>query len=591
MSGDAHNHLLSSPLGDKFKVAGWVVEVRALTITNDGVTRKLEPKVMDLLSCLATARGEVMTRDELVGTLWPEVIVGYDSLTTAVIKLRKAFGDDSRHPRIIETVPKVGYRLIAEVEPSLPNSACIAGPVTVQNLASDEEPAAPLPPATGRLAERHRRWLPLAAAAIVLVLVVIGVLWWQPWVPEVAPAHTDQMAYPLPAEPSIAVLPFDNLTGTSEEQYLVDGLTENIITELSRFKHFFVIARNSTLVYKEEPVKVQQVAEELGVRYVVEGSVQTAGERVRVTVQLIDALGGKHLWVERFDRDLHDIFAVQDEITRTIAATLEENIDLAEYDRIRREPVENLKAYELVMRGLEQSLMFTREGSEQAKRLFEKALELDPDYSEAYLGLAFVHLNGYRYGWSDTHSREESFTLALETARRTVELDPFNYRSHWILAKVTMHSGDLDRTMAEYDRAIELNPNDAGLLADSTEPLGYVGRSEEAISRMKTAMRLNPRYPDWYLWNLASYQYEVGEYEDALASFRKMNKMPNMARKYLVPVLVRLGRMEEARAEMAGFREQVPDFTLEDIRLMPYKDKEIHERLIADLRKAGLPEG
>lgn len=590
MSGNAKNHPLPSPLGDKFKVADWVVEVRALAITNGGLTRKLEPKVMDLLLCLATARGEVMTRDELVGTVWPGVIVGYDSLTTAVIKLRKAFGDDSRHPRVIETVSKVGYRLIAEVQPSPPERASIAGPRTAQDAAPDEKSAAALPPLTRPRAERHRRSLPLAAAAMALALVGVGVHLWRPWAPEITSARSDHMAYPLPEEPSIAVLPFDNLSGDPEQDYLSDGLSEDIITDLSRFKEFFVIARNSTFTYKNKPVNIRQVAEELSVRYVVEGSVQVAGDRVRVTAQLIDAIGGRHIWGQRFDRDLENIFEVRDKITRTIVATLGETITFAEYDRVRRKPTESLSAYEYGARAEAQWLTFTQEGNEQAKRLAEKALELDPNYSEAYLRLAAVHLNGYRWGWSATHSRQKSLALALEMARKAVELDPFNYETHWVLAKIVMESGELDLAVPEYDRAMELNPNSAGLLAESASSLIYLGRAQDAISRIETAMRLNPRYPDWYLWSLGWAQYFAGHYEDALASLKRMNKVPNMGRRTLAAVLVRLGRLEEAQGIIAAFRKSAPHYVLEDMKILPFKHGEYLERWIGDLRKAGLPE-
>ena len=450
--------------------------------------------------------------------------------------------------------------------------------------------------AAPKIAERaepaKRDWRrPAIAAAVAVAVVVAGVLAWQrPWAPDVEPASIERMAFPLPDKPSIAVLPFDNLSGDPEKEFLSDGLSENIITELSRFKEFFVIARNSTITYKGKPVKVQQVAEELGVRYVLEGSVQIAGDRLRVTAQLIDATRGNHLWAERYDRDLRDIFAVQDEITRTIAATLKENIDLAEYDRILRKPTESLSAYESRKRGQAQWLTFTREGNEQAKRLYEKTLKLDPNYSEAYVGLAWVHINGYRWGWSETNSREESLGLALEMARKSVEMDPFSHRTHWVLANATMQSGDLDRAIAEYDRAIELNPNSARVLADSIEPLVYLGRAQEGIARMNAAIRLNPRHPDWYLWNLGWAQYFAEQYEDALASLKKMNKMPNGARRTLAPVLVRLGRLDEARTMIAEFVQNEPDYSLEDLEATPFEHKEYQERWIEDLRKAGLPD-
>ncbi len=460
-------------------------------------------------------------------------------------------------------------------------------PVRVYTVRLQEGVEAPQPAELSK--EKHASVVRGVVTAAVVVLICGGGLlaWYQPWTQRVEAASVERMAYPLPDETSIAVLPFENLTGRSEQEYLVDGFTENIITELSRFKEFFVIARNSTFVYKGEPVKVRQVAEELGVRYVVEGSVQTMGDRVRITVQLIDAISGRHLWAERFDRDLQDIFTVQDEIIQTIAATLEESIDLAEYDRIRREPVDNLKAYELSVRALAQWQTFTREGTEQAKQLWEKALALEPNYYDAYRGLALVYVNGYRWGWTtDNHSREESINLALEMARKALELDPFSYHTHWTAAKVKMHSGDLDSAIAAYDRAMELNPNDAGLLAESATSLIYSGRAQEAVSRIETAMRLNPRYPDWYLWSLAWAQYFAGQYEEAVASMKRMNKVPNMGRRILAAGLVRLGQLDEARSLIAEFRKNAPDYTVKDMKMLPFEHKEYLERWIEDLRKS-----
>ncbi len=465
----------------------------------------------------------------------------------------------------------------------------IAEPVTVYRVELDDKAAALVSPVVHEATKPvNRRWM--VAAAVVLVAAVGGMLLWQPWAPDVEPASVERMAFPLPDKPSIAVLAFDNLSGDPEQEYLSDGLSENIITALSRFSEFFVIARNSTFAYKGKPVKVQQVAEELGVRYVVEGSIQIAGDRLRATAQLIDATSGKHLWAERYDRDLQDIFAVQDEITRTIAATLKENIDLAEYDRVLRMPTESLSAYELRKRGQAQWLTFTREGNEQAKRLYEKARALDPNYSEAHVGLAWVHINGYRWGWSETNSREKSLGLALEMARKAVEMDPFNYRAHWVLANAIMQSGDLDQAVAEYDRALKLNPNSARVLADSVEALVYLGRAEEGISRTRAAIRLNPFHPDWYLWNLGWAQYYAEQYEDALASLKKMNKMPNEVRYTLGPVLVQLGRLDEARAVITEFLKNAPNYSIEDTEILPFKHEEYLERWKEDLRKAGIPE-
>jgi len=449
-------------------------------------------------------------------------------------------------------------------------------------------------PGPDRAAEPGQGFRRRGAAAIVAALALAAAAitaWVEPWGPKTGSASIEQMALPLPDQPSIAVLPFDNLTGSDGEEYLVDGLTGNIITELSRFSEFFVIARSSSFAYKDEPVSIGRVAEELGVRYVLEGSVQMNDDKVRVTAQLIDAISGKHLWAERFERGMQDVFTVQDEITRTIAATLEENISLAEQDRALREPADNLSAYETRKRAQAAWLTFTREGTEQSQRLYEKTLALDPDYSEAYSGLAWVYINRYRYGWTNTLPRIESLDKALEMARKGVELAPFNHRAHWVLGKATMLKGDLDRALGSYDKALELNPNSADVFADSAEVLVYLGRADEAIGRMRSAIRLNPIHPDWYLWNLGWALYCNEQYEEALSTLRDMSRLPNMARRTLAAVLVELGRLEQARSVVAKFREQLPDYTLEDLEIYPYQHREYAERWADDLRKAGLPEG
>jgi len=303
-------------LGDTFIVSGWKVKVRGLTVSKDEDIRHLEPKVMALLVRLASSDGEVITRDELMEALWGNVVVGDESLTTAVIKLRKALDDDSRNPAIIETVPKVGYRLCGTVTAARSESRN-----EVLSETSGSRRSQPYPglnsSAAGTLNPAH---VGVATAAVVVLSVILGLLWWQPWAPEIAPARTAEMAFPLPSKPSIAVLAFENLSQEAGKHYLSDAITENIITKLSRFSELFVVARNSTFTYKGEPVEVRQVAEELGVRYVLEGSLQHEEDRLRVSVQLIDALAGTHVWAGSYDRELEDIFLIQDDMCGVFAS-------------------------------------------------------------------------------------------------------------------------------------------------------------------------------------------------------------------------------------------------------------------------------
>lgn len=439
-----------------------------------------------------------------------------------------------------------------------------------------------------------RRPARFAAAGGVMLLLLAGLFaFWSFGTPDFEPVVPANMEQPLPQKPSIAVLAFDDVSQGEDKGYLSDAISEEVIARLSRFPDFFVIAGNSSFFYKGKPADVRDVAEELGVRYVLEGSQQKAGERLRVTARLVDAVAGNTIWTETYDREFQDIFALQDEVTRRIAAALEQNINLAEYDRLLRQPTENLEAYELVNRGRAERLKFTPEGNQNAKNFSEMALELDPAYSEAHFSLAWVHINCFRWGWCGGRPREEALDHALASARKAVELDPFSSLAHWVLANAKMQADDLEQAVVEYSRAIELNPNSAGVLADSVEVLVYLGRVDEAIDRIHTAIRLNPHHPDWYLWTLAWAQYFFGDYEAGLVAIQRMSKMPNLARRTLAALLVRLDRTEEATEVISEFLRQAPDYTIGMQKQSlegKFRDPTVSEQFLQDLRTAGLPE-
>jgi len=469
----------------------------------------------------------------------------------------------------------------------------IAEPVTVYRVVLDDKAAALVTPVVQGAAKRDRRWWPVAATAVaVFVLAVGSVFWWRPWAPDVEPASIERMAFPLPDKPSIAVLPFDNLSDDQEQEYFSDGMTNDIITDLSRFKNLFVIASHSTFSYKGKAVKVQQVAEELGVRYVLEGSIQRTGEKLRINAQLIDATKGHHLWAERYDRNASDFFAIQEDIVRTIVASLAFQVHEVEIERVVRKDTDNLKAYDYYQRGWQAFFFFTKEANNRARELFEKAIELDPEYARAYVLLTWVHVNNSTalYNWGE--DPERSLDLALEVAHKAIALDPDDYYSHWALgfASYMIHR-DFDRALAEYERALTLNPNDADLLVEMVDLLIKIGRAEQAVAQAKTGMRINPRHPDWMIWNLGSAQYFAGQYDDALATLNRMSSPPNGARRILAAVLVRLDRLQEARAVMSEFIENGLDMTLEEMRAKKnWKHREYLDRWIDDLRTAGLPE-
>jgi TolB-like protein/class 3 adenylate cyclase/Flp pilus assembly protein TadD len=436
-----------------------------------------------------------------------------------------------------------------------------------------------------------RRWQKAALPAIAVLVVVAGA--WAIWnfyfrPPTIEPASIEKMAYPLPDKPSIAVLPFLNMSEDKEQEYFVDGITNDIITALFEFKNLFVIASNSTFTYKGKPVKVQQVSEELGVQYVLEGSVQRTSDRIRINAQLIDATTGKHLWAERYDRDAQHLFDIQDEIVETIVATLAFKIDATERERVMRKAPANLSAYDYWLRGRNIWFRFTKEANAQALKLFEKAIELDPNWGRPYSYIAWVHGNEVRFGWSE--DPKKTLELALEWALKRYELDPDDYETHWALGFVYLHLRDFDLAIAGYERALALNSNDADFLAEMAIGLTLMDQPEQAIAQFKKAMRMNPRHPSWY-WGVLGYAYyEVGRYEEALATLKQDNNPFFTVHRTLAAVYVRLGRLEEARAEVLKIFEKNPHYTLKSENHRPYKDETRRERLVNDLRKAGVPE-
>ena len=438
--------------------------------------------------------------------------------------------------------------------------------------------------------DKRSRWRQVAAAAALSLIVIAGVAWWQPWAPDFEPASVEKMAYPLPDRPSIAVLPFDNLSGDPEQDYFADGIAENVITELSRFRNLFVIARNSTVTYKGGAVKVREVSEELGVQYILKGSVQRANERVRISAQLIDAITGRHLWAERYDRDLDDLFAVQDDVTRQIVATLATEGGLladAWQKRTVRKRTESLKAYDLDLRGWEAYGLWTKEDFARAKDLFEKAIAADPDYARPYANLALTLVWEVYSKWAT----EESLNRAVELAKEAIARDDGEAWGHWALGAAYLKLGRYEQAVAEYEKALELNPNDADVLAETSFHLAWVGRAEEGIDNVKTAMRLNPRHPDWYLWGLGVAYYDARRYEEAAATLAN-RKSPNLkSNLYLAAAYAQLGRQVEAQATVQKILLENPESSIKLWgRAQPYQHEADLNHYIQGLRKAGLPE-
>ncbi len=396
----------------------------------------------------------------------------------------------------------------------------------------------------------------------------------------------------LPVTPSIAVLPFDNMSGDAEQEYFADGITEDIITALSKISRLFVIARNSTFTYKGKAVDVKRVGRELGVRYVLEGSVRKAGNRVRITAQLIDADDGHHLWSARFDRDLTDVFALQDEITSNVVTALHVQLVEGEQARIWHKSTENLDAWECLAQGLAHFRRFTNEGNVRARALLEEAVELDPQYAAGWVWLAWTHWADARFLW--TESPAEAAARAAELAEKALALDQDLSETHSLLGAIHLMKRQFEQAIAEGEKAVGLDPNGADVTALLAMTLNWSGRPEEACALVNKAMRLNPLYSAWYLAVLAHAYRLIGRYEEAIAIYRdSIDRNPDHIGPHigLTACYAELDRDEEARAQARELLKLNPKFTLEKYaESLTYKDSAHSERSLGALRKAGLPE-
>jgi adenylate cyclase len=424
------------------------------------------------------------------------------------------------------------------------------------------------------------------AVVTALLLIVGGLLVWRTTFPPVQVASVEKMAFPLPDKPSIAVLPFDNLSGDPEQEYFSDGLTEEIISALSSVPKLFVIARNSTFTYKGRPVKAQQVAEELGVRYVLEGSVRKAGDKVRITAQLVDALDGHHLWAKRYDRNLEDIFAVQDELTKEIIMSMQVKLTEGEQARATAKGTNNLEAYLKCLQANELVHRVNPESNALGKQLAEEAVALDPDYAWAYYNLGRAHQLDV---WLRTSkSPKESIGKAIGFMKKAIALDDTLAEAHGRLGFIYSMIGKYDEGIAQAEKGVAVNPNSAMARVMLSKTLSFAGRWEESIPPYKKAIRLNPIPPNMYLYSLGLSYGFTGQYDEAITWCEKaVREAPDslFARVMMTVVYSWSGQDEKARAEAAEVLRIQPKYTIEKSR---YKRKEDRERFVGALQKAGL---
>ena len=444
------------------------IDVERRELRRAKIAVHVEPQVFDLLVYLVRNRERVVSKDDIITAVWGGRIVSDSTLTSRINAARTAVGDSGENQRLIRTVARKGLRFIGTVS-TQPNDA-VSAPATGPQADEIHEPSRP--------------------------------------------------ALPLPDRPAIAVLPFINMSGDPEQEYFSDGISEDIITALSKLRWFFVIARNSSFIYKGKAVHMKQVAEELGVGYVVEGSVRKSGDRVRITVQLNDVTTGSHLWAERYDRGLADVFDVQDEITEAIVAAIEPQLYAAENFHAQRKPPDSMDAWDLVMRALSHYWRVTRQDNVVAQALLEKAISIDPNYGQALGVLATSHTFCAHMGWADMATTMPIAERAAQAAIRTDSEDPW---AHHALGCVYLFTRRFDDSLAEFELALRLNPNFSLAQGYYGLALSYCGRWEEALEAAHRALRLSPRDPfSAVYYGIAAYAQFIGRnYEEAVRLARE----------------------------------------------------------------------
>jgi len=585
---------------ERFEFEDFELDRSAYELRHAGSVVHLERIPLELLFLLVQRRGQLVTRQEIFERIWgKDVFLDTDnSINTAVRKLRHALQDDPDAPHFVVTVPAKGYRFIAPIREDssaipLPEASPVSA-VAEASPTADVADASPMMTTKVDMPLRKNRrrgilWSIGGIALVIAVIVLIQQVSLRPPTTTASIPTTQSPALPLPDKPSIAVLPFTNMSGDREQEYFSDGITEDLITALSKLPVLFVIARNSTFTYKGKAVKVQQVGRELGVQYVLEGSVRKAGNQVRVTAQLADATTGDHVWAERYDRPLQDIFAVQDNIVQRIVTTLNLEFTLVHQGWQFARHTDNPEAYDDTLRGIEYLETPTKEGNLKARQMFEKAVELHPKYSTSYMDLGTTYWLDWVLQWSDDPS---ALDQALQLERQAIALDDSQPMAHTLLSGIYVFKKQYDQASAEAERTLALDPNSAGGYEALARIMDSTGKSAEAIGLAEKAMRLDPRNREIYLFYEGWSYSQMGRYEEAISILRRhLTRFPNnsSAHALLVVDYTELGREGEARVEAAEILRISPQFSLDMWRQRsPQKNRTLLERNLADLRKAGL---
>jgi len=448
----------------------------------------------------------------------------------------------------------------------------------------------PRPEPSNNLSSPRGKWQLVTTAAIVLVAAMVLGLWFKPWELVEEQVSAD-LALPLPHKASIAVLPFDNMSDDPNQEYFSDGIAEDIITDLSQLKDLAVIARNSSFSYKGTSTKVQDIGTDLGAKYLLEGSVRKAGNQIRITVQLVDTGNGHHLWAERFDRELTDVFAVQDEITEKIVSALSIQLSGDEQQQLAHNATNSFEAYDLFLQG-QGFRSFSKEDLAQAAATFEKVINLDPSFARAYGALAVVLNRQVIVGYSD--SPEKLKNRALELAQKAVSIYPHSPQVQWALGYVYMYRQQFGKAVEALEHAVSLSPSYADGYALLALIKNNLGQADDAIRLLEKGMELNPHYSWDYLYNLGRAHYALGHYKQAIEYLQQAlerNETPSHPRLFLIASFMRLDQQDDAEWEVMQLDISHPEITLSHMQqTLPISDNELRNRLLNDLRSAGMAE-
>jgi TolB-like protein/class 3 adenylate cyclase len=561
--------------------------------------------VVDAVRCAVEIQEELRIRNaELPETRKMEFRIGIN-LGDVVEEGERIYGDGVNITARVEGLSEGGGICISgTVYDSIKNKLSLSyeslGEHIVKNITEPIRvyrmrvgPGAAAPGVSKEKSRGVKRWQWTALAAVV-VLIVGAVAIWNFYFrfPSVETASTDRMAFPLPDKPSIAVLPFANMSDDPKQEYFCDGVTEDLITDLSKISGIFVIARNSTFVYKGKPVKIKQVAEELGVRYVLEGSVRKVENKVRITAQLIDAITGHHIWAERYTGIMDDVFDLQDKITQKIIGSLTVKLTANEKKQIALKGTDNIDAYDAFLQGWDHFLSSTPEAFRKAIPFFRKAVELDPNYGQPYAALALTYWrSSYTHFWAEMlglSSILEGRLLARHYLEKAIKMPTF--LSHRVASSMALNRRQFKEAIEEAERAIALNPNDASGHHTMAEALVYGGNPNKGIEYIETAMRLDPRYQTNPLYLLGVAHFSMGRYEKAVSLLERALKRIPASGQHLLPLIAayaHLGRFKEAKKAADVVEQTQP---LQDtIYRFPFKDPVVVERFADGLFKAGYP--